>query len=66
MKDACAHTADEDRERRPLILDATFTPLHLVRLQSIPLQKSEIYGSVPFTVLMILQQSVVAERGREP
>lgn len=66
MKDACAPTADEDGEHDPLVLDASFAPLHLKSGASIPLQKSEIYGSVPFTILMILQQSVVAERGREP
>lgn len=66
MKDACAPTADEDGERDPLTLDASFTPLRLKSGASIPPQKSEIYGSVAFTILMILQQSVVAERGREP
>lgn len=34
--------------------------------ESIHLRQSKFYGNLPFTILMTLQQSVVAERGREP
>lgn len=53
----------------PLVLGATLRSLHwkycCFIYESIHLQQSEFYGNLPFTVLMTLQQSVVAERGRE-
>lgn len=54
----------------PLTLDTTLRSLYLKYcgfiFESIHLQQSEFYGNLPFTILMTLQQSVVAERGREP
>lgn len=60
-------------ERSPrygaLPLRATLRSLHSKYggfiYESIHLQQSKLYGNLPFTILMTLQQSVVAERGRE-
>lgn len=73
MKDACTQTADEETasvvpSMAPHIRRHThvFTFKIWWFYESIHLQQSEFYGNLPFTILMTLQQSVVAERGREP
>lgn len=72
VKDVCTQTTDEETASavpamaphiRGHVQVSAFQ--NMVVLQSIHLQKSEIYGNLPFTILMTLQQSVVAERGRE-
>ena len=66
MKDACTQTADEETESVvPLALRSLHFKIWCL-YESIHLQQSEFYGNLPFTILMTLQQSVVAERGREP
>lgn len=81
MKDACAQTADEEKGERgvvalpppqvgPSCQAAELKSLHSKYggfiYASIRLQRSELYGNLPFAILMTLQQSAVAERGREP
>lgn len=73
MKDACSQSTDEEPAAVApsvvLVLGATLRSLHSkcggFIYGAIHLQQSEFYGNLPFTVLMTLQQSVVAERGRE-
>lgn len=73
MKDACSQSTDEEpasvAPSMVLILDITLRSLHSkcggFIYEAIHLQQFEFYGNLPFTVLMTLQQSVVAERGRE-
>lgn len=69
MKDVCTQTTDEETASVSPIMALHIThhiQIFTFSIQSINLQKSEIYGNLPFTILMTLQQSVVAERGREP
>lgn len=69
MKDVCAQTQQvfspsmASRIRHCIQI---FPFNNMVVLQSIHLQKSEISCNLSFTILMTLQQSVVAERGRAP
>ncbi len=73
MKDACTQTANEETasivpSMAPRIRRHTeiFTFKIWWFYESIHPQQSKFYGNLPFTILMTLQQSVVAERGREP
>jgi len=75
MKEACTQTTDKEAVSVVACM-ASHISCHLQDLytqnmlgfiyESIHLLQSTFYVSLPFTILMTLQQSMVAERGREP
>ena len=71
MEDECTSTTDEEAaslfpRMAPHLQTFTCKNMFGFVYASIHLQQYKDYVSLPFTILMTLQQSVVAERGREP